>query len=78
MSDGTDKECKQIYAITAAAAARAIASCRPSGPLQSTQTVDVSVTYSAQRHVLEVEGVFSQPLCIKAHLLKLLSVICTP
>ena len=67
--DSTDfKECKQIYAITAAAAARAIASCRPSGPLQSTQTVDVSATYSAQRHVLEVEGVRSQTeSCTKAH-----------
>lgn len=62
MFDGTDgKECNQVYAITAAAAASAIASCRPSGPLQSTQEVAVWAKYSAERHVLEVTGAFPHP-----------------
>ena len=64
----------QVYTITAAAVARAIASCRPSGPLQDTQKVVVSAKYSAEQRDVQVTGAFPHPAsCVCAMIIVLLS-----
>lgn len=51
-----DRAVRQVYAITSAAVSRAVAACRPSGPLQSTEKIAVTAKLASQPQHLHVSG----------------------